>query len=142
MPTGSGYLAGPPGLHLTSHICQVETARGVLAGWVAYHLDRIQRCLGPRLKANSSVAQRDLKVIDRSGSGEGRSGPAGDRWSGWRHGATPAGGQKCQMRRPAVAKTAARIASAGISSRWRRRGRTQRFDSAECYPSAPTAVTV
>ena len=59
----------------------------------------IRRCLGPRLKANSSVAQRDLKVIDRSGSGEGRSRPAGDRRSGWRHGATPAGGQKCQMRK-------------------------------------------
>jgi hypothetical protein len=28
MPTGSGYLAGPLRLHLTSHVCQVETARG------------------------------------------------------------------------------------------------------------------
>jgi hypothetical protein len=41
MPAGSGYLAGPLGLHLTDHVCQVETALSVLAGQVAHHFDRI-----------------------------------------------------------------------------------------------------
>ena len=43
MPAGSGYLAGPLGLHLTDHVCQVETALGVLAGRVAHHLDRVDQ---------------------------------------------------------------------------------------------------
>ena len=43
MPAGSGYLAGPLGLDLTDHVCQVETTLGVLAGRVAHHLDRVDQ---------------------------------------------------------------------------------------------------
>ena len=43
MPSGSSDLAGPLGLHLTDHICQVQTTLGVRTGCVTHHLDRVDQ---------------------------------------------------------------------------------------------------
>jgi hypothetical protein len=41
MSAGSGYLAGPLGLHLTDHICQVQTTAGVFPGPLGQDLNRL-----------------------------------------------------------------------------------------------------
>ena len=43
MPSGSSHLAGPLSLHLTDHICQVQTTHGVRTGCVTHHLDRVDQ---------------------------------------------------------------------------------------------------
>mgnify|MGYP003288055323 CR=1 FL=1 len=43
MPTGSGYLAGPLSLHLTDHVCQVETTVRMSAGSLTHDLDGVNR---------------------------------------------------------------------------------------------------
>ena len=58
MPAGSGHLAGPLGLHLTDHVCQVETTAGVLVGPIAYHIDRIDQRHRPALQEGDQLSDR------------------------------------------------------------------------------------
>jgi hypothetical protein len=58
MSAGGGYLAGPLGLHLTDHVRQVETALGMLADWIAYHLDRIDQRHRPALQEGNQLSDR------------------------------------------------------------------------------------
>ena len=70
MPSASSHLAGPLGLHLTDHVCQVQTTHGVLTGSIAYHLDRIH--LRHRFAAQESdqLSDRgDTEHVDPCGNG-------------------------------------------------------------------------
>ena len=58
MPSGSSYLAGPLGLHLTNHVCQVEATLGVLVGSVADHIDRIDDRQRPALQEGDQLSDR------------------------------------------------------------------------------------
>ena len=70
MPSASSHLAGPLSLHLTDHICQVQTTHGVRTGCVTHHLDRIH--LRHRFAAQESdqLSDRcDTEHVDPCGNG-------------------------------------------------------------------------
>ena len=58
MPSGCGHLAGPLGLHLTDHVCQIEAAIGVLAGLIAYHIDWLDQRHRPALQEGDQLSDR------------------------------------------------------------------------------------